>query len=133
MLGEGKKKEKRETEEGKVAAPAISGFCVFYFHIYYVELRTCVSVCASRLKLCKRVTMSKLNLCTLTHTHTYKPRARSGSKTREYGRFSSGWERKTDHDKLAHILQNAALNAPQLAVPASLASGVTLIAAASHL
>lgn len=34
------------------------------------------------------------------------------------GVVSGGWERKTDHDKLAHILQNAALNAPLPAKPA---------------
>lgn len=42
---------------------------------------------------------------------------RSGSKTSRLRRFSGGRERKTDHDELAHILQNAGRNAPRPAAP----------------
>lgn len=66
-----------------------------------------VCVCVWQSKLCKQVTMSKLNL------------EQTQRKVRQKDK-ASGWERRTDHDKLARIFQNAGPNAPLQAKPASL-------------
>ncbi len=54
----------------------------------------CEALCrASRLKLCKQVTMSKLNLRTLTHTHT-SPAQGQAQRQRSRGVLAVGGSEK---------------------------------------
>lgn len=74
---------------------------------------------ASRLKLCKQVTMSKLNLRTLTHKHTQAPRKVTLKDKGVGGVLAVGGSKKQIMINWLTFLQNAGLNAPRLAAPAS--------------